>query len=105
MSPVWASATARKKLTNEISTAADHLVEQRTSASCPWRDARRDADEGTMTDLVRADLVDTGADAGNPIRPSRQEQVPPVRLPRTQSASICHSGSSRDCQRRGPLCA
>jgi choice-of-anchor C domain-containing protein len=32
------------------------------------------------------------------------EQVLPVRSPRTQPASIRHSGSSRDCQRRGPLC-
>jgi hypothetical protein len=34
-----------KKLTDEINTAADHLLEQRTSPSCPWRDADRDADE------------------------------------------------------------
>ena len=32
------------------------------------------------------------------------EQVSPFRSPRTQPASICHSGSLRDCQRRGPLC-
>ena len=33
-----------------------------------------------------------------------QEQLGPVRSPRTQPASIRHSGSSRDCHRRGPLC-
>lgn len=32
------------------------------------------------------------------------EQLDPMRSPRTQPASICHSGSSRLCQRRGPLC-
>src|SRR5262245_8097331 len=31
------------------------------------------------------------------------EQLFPLRSPRTHCASICHSGSERDCQRRGPL--
>ena len=47
--------------------------------------------------------VDAGEDSASP--PALlQEQVSPVRSPRTQPASICHSGSSRDCQRRTPLC-
>ncbi len=33
------------------------------------------------------------------------EQLLPLRSPRTHAASICHSGSSRLCQRRGPLWA
>ena len=48
-----------------------------------------------------------GQEATDPRRWPRYqalEQLDPVRSPRTHPASICHSGSSRLCQRRGPLC-
>ena len=37
--------------------------------------------------------------------PNSHEQLLPLRSPRTHAASICHSGSSRVCQRRTPLWA
>jgi choice-of-anchor C domain-containing protein len=56
-------------------------------------------------DNVRITAVEIGVQAHpDPLRRLLHEQVLPVRSPRTQPASIRHSGSSRDCQRRGPLC-
>ena len=41
--------------------------------------------------------------SADPDRVVTQEQLDPERCPRTQPASICHSGSLRLSHRRGPL--
>ena len=90
-------------------------VSRRSRSGCrpiPMDGRAPDCDESSRSvecvpATARVDRVaraDAGEDRGNPLRRSLHEQVSPVRSPRTQPASIRHSGSSRDCQRRGPLC-
>ena len=74
-------------------TTAITLLSPKTECSTP------------AVDNVRITAVEIGVEAHpDPLRRLLHEQVLPVRSPRTQPASIRHSGSSRDCQRRTPLC-